>query len=273
MYHVHIPLMGRPVNHLGDMLRAWRVKDRLSQMALALDAGVSPRHLSFIETGRSRPSPEVLLSIAERLNIPLRVRNELLQAAGYAPQFPETDWDAPDIASVRVALQRLLDAHNPYPGVALDRQWNVVLSNSAAKSMVQSLPPHVLSPSLNMFRASLHPHGFASRTVNFPEWGSYLLAELDRLVAASSDAGMLALQAEIEMYPNVIALKKRRGNKAHDRPALLIPCILEHGDVQLSLFTTLATIGSPRDVTLAELTVELFYPADEATALALRGLT
>ncbi|MBC8086533.1 MAG: helix-turn-helix transcriptional regulator [Phycisphaerae bacterium] len=263
--------MGRPVNTLGDMLRAWRVKDRLSQMALALDAGVSPRHLSFIETGRSRPSPEVLLSIAERLNIPLRVRNELLQAAGYAPQFAETDWDAPDIASVRIALQRLLDAHDPFPGVALDRAWNVVLSNAAAARMVASLPVHVLTPSINMFRASLHPHGFAARTVNFAEWGSYLLTELDRLVAASSDPAMIALQAEVAGYPNVRALRKRQGNSPPARPALLIPCILQHGDMQLSLFTTLATVGSPRDITLAELTVELFYPADEVTAAVLRG--
>lgn len=271
MQYPHIPLMGRPVNTLGDMLRAWRVKDRLSQMALALDAGVSPRHLSFIETGRSRPSPEVLLSIAERLNIPLRVRNELLQAAGYAPQFPETDWDAPDIATVRAALQRLLDAHDPYPGVALDREWNVVLFNSAAARMMASLPEHVKSPAVNMFRASLHPHGFASRTVNFAEWGNYLLTELDRMAAASSDPAMVALHSEIAAYPNVRALRKRSGNGASPRPALLIPCILQHGDVQLSLFTTLATVGSPRDITLAELTVELFYPADEATAQLLRG--
>ncbi len=281
---------------LGDMLRDWRVKRHRSQLALALESGVSARHLSFIETGRSRPSPDVILALAEQLAIPLRVQNDLLQAGGYAPRFSETPLAAPDLAAVRDAMQRLLHAHDPYPGVALDREWNVVLANRAAQRMVALLPAHLTSPSLNMFRASLHPAGFAAITTNFAAWGSYLVTELERLVASSADVRLAALFEEVSAYPNVRTLMRRGassrstssratssrsdtshpamedGASAHQAtPALLVPCELVLHGVPLSMFTTLATLGSPRDITLAELTVELFYPSDERTAAALRS--
>jgi transcriptional regulator with XRE-family HTH domain len=262
------PPRSRPPD-VGSLLRAWRGKRRLSQLALALDAGVSARHLSFVETGRARPSAELLLALAERLNVPLRERNQLLEAAGFAPRYSETGWSSPDLRAVHEGLQRLLDAHDPYPGVALDRQWNVVLANAAAVRMVALLPEHLSRPALNMFRASLHPEGFASITANFDEWGRYLVGELERLAAASLDAGVAALLDEVSGYPNVRALRARPAPPAP--PALLVPCVLRHRGRELSLFTTLATFGSPRDVTLAELTVELFYPADDDTAAALRA--
>jgi transcriptional regulator with XRE-family HTH domain len=256
---------------VGELIRAWRTKRRLSQLTLALDIGVSARHLSFVETGRARPSPELLLSMSEHLDVPLRERNAMLLAAGYAPRFPETSMSSPDMASVQGALQRLLDAHDPYPGVALDRHWTVVRANQAARKMVAALPPFLTQPHLNIFRASLHPEGFAALTVNFDEWGSYLLDELQRLVAATTDPDMQKLAEEIAQYPNVAALKARRTAGMAPGNPLLVPCVMNIGGQHLSLFTTLATFGSPRDVTLAELTVELFYPADKASEELLRA--
>lgn len=257
-----------PARGAGELLRAWRSRRRLSQLALALDAGISARHLSFVETGRARPSAELLLALAETLALPLRSRNELLVAAGFAPRYSDSGLGAPDLAAVRGALQRLLDVHDPWPGVALDRQWNVVLANAAAGRLAAQLPPFLHAPQLNMFRAGLHPQGFAGHTVNFGDWGRYLLGELQRLADTGLDAAATALLDEVAAYPTVQALRS-----VAPGPAVgpLVHCVLELDGERLSLFTTLAVFGSPRDVTLAELTVELFYPADEATATALRA--
>ncbi|MFT4196254.1 helix-turn-helix domain-containing protein [Ottowia sp.] len=255
------------------MLRAWRERRHLSQMALALDVGVSPRHLSFVETGRARPSPELLLSMSEHLAVPLRERNDLLLAAGYAPRYAETPLDAPGLQAVRAALERLLAAHDPYPGVALDRHWNVVLANAAATRMLGLLPPQLAAAPVNMLRASLHPEGFAALTLNFAEWARHLLHELERARAASGDPALAALAHEVAGYPNVAALRAAAPPRPGYPESLLIPCVLTDGQGgRLSMFTTQATFGSPRDVTLAELTVELFYPADAATEAALRAL-
>lgn len=255
-------------NGAGAILRAWRSRRRLSKLALALEAGVSARHLSFVENGRARPSAELLLALADTLDLPLRSRNELLVAAGHAPRYPQTDLAAPHLADVRRALQRLLDVHDPWPGVALDRHWNVVLANGAARRLVAALPAFLREPAPNMFRASLHPQGFAAATANFDEWGRYLFGELQRLAESGVDADAAALLDEVGAYPNVQALGA--GPAPPAAPAVLVPCVLDIGGARLSLFTTLAVFGAPRDVTLAELTVELFYPADEATAAALR---
>lgn len=257
---------------VGLLLRGWRERRKLSQMALALDVGVSPRHLCFVETGRSRPSAELLLSMSEHLDVPLRQRNELLLAAGYAPRYQERGLDAPDLAAVRGALQRLLDVHDPYPGVALDGRFNVVLANAAAGRLAALLPPELATP-LNMFRASLHPKGFAARTSNFGEWGRHLLRELAWLRANTGDAAIAALADEVMGYPNVAALLAQDQPPPDPAHAVLLPCILELGGQRLSLFTTRANLGTPRDVTLDELTVELFYPADAATEAALRAPT
>jgi len=244
---------------------------RLSQLALALDSGVSARHLSFVETGRARASAELLGALAETLSLPMRARNELLQAGGFAPQFSETVLAAPSMTSVRSAMERMLAAHDPYSGVALDRAWNVVLANSSAQRMMSMLPAFLASPAPNMFRAGLHPQGFAAHTANFGEWGRYLLRELDRLAEASADPAVRALREEILAYPNVQQLLARETSVHMSSNDVLVPCILDIGGARLSMFTTLATLGSPRDVTLAELTVELFYPADDATASVLFG--
>ncbi|EWS54011.1 MULTISPECIES: helix-turn-helix domain-containing protein [unclassified Methylibium] len=268
----HRPSMGPPRHDrlIGPALRAWRDKRRLSQLALALDVGVSTRHLSFVETGRSRPSAELVMALAERLELPLRERNELLLAAGFAPRFPETPLSSPDLDGVQRALRRLLDAHDPYPGVALDRHWNVVLANAAAARLVAALPDALRKPSVNMIRAGLHPQGFAAVTANFDEWGRHLVTELAQLAESSADATLAALLAEVSAYPNVRALLARPAAPVPTEHRLLLPCVFDLGGTRLTFFTTLARLGSPRDVTLSELSVELFYPADGATEKALR---
>jgi len=240
-------------------------------MDLALDVGVSPRHLSFVETGRSRPSPELVLALADRLEVPLRESNALLLAAGYAPRYPETALDAPAMGRVHAALQRLLDTHDPYPGVVIDRRWNVVLTNRAAGALVEGLPAHLLGPPLNIFRVCLHPEGLAAATRNFSEWASYLLGQLHRLVATTTDPVLARLEQEVRAYPNVHALDEDSLWSGWDDPALLVPLRVESDGGELSLFTTLTTFGTPRDITLAELSVELFFPADDATDRLLRA--
>ncbi|MFZ6653745.1 helix-turn-helix domain-containing protein [Undibacterium sp. TJN19] len=260
---------------IGELIRECRNQRKLSQMDLALDIAISPRHLSFVETGRSRPSAELLMTIASQLDVPLRARNTWLLAAGYAPRYTEQGLDSARMVQVRAAVQRLLDTHDPYPGVALDRHWNVVLHNHAAARLMGLLPAELTLGGINIFRASLHPQGFAAYTKNFNEWGGYLLQVLQRLMLSARDEALTALAQEVYAYPNVIALKEHTTvdavNGIKNEPALLVPCILElHGHV-LSLFTTLTTFGSPRDITLHELCVELFYPSDEKTGQFLKA--
>jgi len=257
----------------GPLLREWRGRRRRSQMDLALEAGVSPKHLSFVETGRSRPSPELLLTLARHLDVPLRERNSLLLAAGYAPRYHETAIDDPASQHVRASLERLLRTHDPYPGVVLNRRWDIVLANDAALKMVGSVPEELMQPVPNVFRFSLHPAGVAAITLNFDEWGTYLIGQLRRLVASTGDADLAALEAEVLAYPNVVELLARTDSGGDDEPPLLVPCRLLVGGAELSLFTTLTTFGTPRDITLDELAVELFFPADDATEAILRGTT
>ncbi|CAM5782625.1 MAG: helix-turn-helix transcriptional regulator [Burkholderiales bacterium] len=262
---------GAARREVGPLLRAWRERRKLSQMALALDVGVSPRHLSFVETGRSRPSAELLLSMSEHLAVPLRQRNELLLAAGYAPRYSETRLDAPGLDAVRSALQRLLDAHEPYPGLALDRCGNVVLANAAAQRMTALLPPALRQPTLNIYRASLHPEGFAAATHNFADWARHLVQDLGWLGESTGDAELAALAEEVLAYPNVAALMASPPPAPDGTDGLVLTCELQIGEQRLTLFTARAAIGAPRDVTLAELTLELFYPADVASEALLRA--
>ncbi len=238
-------------------------------MDLALEVGVSPRHLSFVETGRSKPSPELVLALADRLEVPLRERNTFLLAAGYAPRYTERSIDDPSMHRVRASLQRMLDAHDPYPGVVIDRQWNVVLANAAAGALTAALPPQLLAPTLNVYRICLHPEGLAARTLNFAEWADYLLHQLRRSIVLTGDRELEQLYDEVRSYENVAALAARPSSAA-DEPPLLVPFRMAFGDHELSLFTTLTTFGTPRDVTLDELAVELFFPADDQSEAMLR---
>jgi transcriptional regulator with XRE-family HTH domain len=253
------------------LVRDWRVRRRRSQLELAHAVGVSPRHLSFVETGRSKPSPELLLALAEGLDVPLRERNTLLVAAGYAPRYRETALDDAAMSRARSALQRLLDTHDPYPGVVIDRQWNVVLANRAAGLLTSALPAELVGPPLNVFRACLHPDGLARQTQNFDEWATYLVNQLHRTALLTDDAELNRLAIEIDEYPNVTEVRERRRDAGFDEPALLVPLRLDVGGVDLSLFTTLTTFGTPQDITLSELSVELFFPADDESDAWLRA--
>ena len=250
----------------GALLRDWRQRRNRSQMDLALDTGVSTRHLSFVETGRSKASPELLLALADRLEVPLRERNALLLAAGYAPRYQQTRLDDPAMTQVRAAMQRMLALHDPYPGIVIDQSWNVVLANEAAGRLASALPPELAGPPLNVFRACLHPDGLARSTLNFPEWATYLLGQLHRLNLLTADPAVAELADEVRGYPNVAALGDWHSAARWPGPALLVPWRVVLGGAELSMFITLTVFGAPHDVTLAELAVELFYPADEKTA-------
>lgn len=256
---------------VGPLVKEWRARRRRSQMDLAHEIGVSPRHLSFVETGRSTPSPELVLALAEGLDVPLRERNTLLLAAGYAPRYAERSLEDPSMDAVRASLQRMLEAHDPFPGVVIDRAWNVVLANGAAVALIDGLPDHVVGPTLNVYRVCLHPDGLASRTRNLGEWAAYLVRTLRRSVVLTGDPGLQAILDEVVAYPNIARLVAEPASTGWDEPPLLVPLEVELGGQALSLFTTLTTFGTPRDVTLDELAVELFFPADDASRAALLG--
>ena len=253
---------------VGPLLREWRDRRHRSQMDLALDVGVSTRHLSFVETGRARPSAELVIALAEGLDVPLRERNTLLLAAGYAPRYAERSLDEPEMAQAQAAIQRILDAHDPYPGVLLDRRWDVVGANVGALALLEGLPAELLEPPLNVFRLSLHPEGLAARTRNLADWAGYVLWQLDRTVALTADPSVILLAEEVRGYPNVAALPPTT-REAPTQPVLSVE--LDSPAGPLSLFTTLTSFGTPQDITLDELEIELFYPADETTAEALRA--
>lgn len=255
----------------GQLIRYWRRRRHLSQLALALDVGVSTRHLSFIENAKSRPSADMLLALAERLDVPLRERNHILMAGGHAPTFTQRALQSPDMQAVRVALTRLLDAHHPYPGFALDRQWNVVQANRAGMALAELLPASLREPALNVYRASLHPEGLARFTVNFAQWARHLLHNLRTAIDGSGDTDLQQLEAEVLGYPNVQAALASRGDShSAGNQTLLVPCVLDLPMGRLSLFTTLTAFGTPQDITLQELCIELFYPADAETEALLR---
>jgi transcriptional regulator with XRE-family HTH domain len=256
---------------VGDLIKDWRTRRRRSQMDLALDAGVSTRHLSFVETGRARPSPELVLSLAHHLDVPLRERNSLLLAAGYAPRFSQTPIDDPSMHRVRASMQRLLDAHDPYPGVVIDRQWNVVLTNRAAMGLTDGVDPTLLGPPMNVYRLCLHPDGLAARTTNFTDWAAYLLQQLRRSITLSGDPALQAILDEVMAYPNVARIAPLAEIAAWEDPPLLVPFRFETPLGEISLFTTITTFGTPLDVTIDEIAVELFFPSDDASDTLLRA--
>lgn len=252
-------------------MRDWRDRRGRSQLDMSIDVGVSTRHLSFVENGRSRPSPELVLAVAEHLDVPLRERNTMLLAAGFAPRYPERELADVAMRRISVSLQRMLDLHDPYPGVVIDRQWNVLLTNHAVDALTAGLPDHVLAPTPNVFRMCMHPDGLAAATVNFEEWATYLLRQLRRTIVLTGDAGLIALESEVHAYPNVARVLRRAATDAGDEVRILVPFVVSTHGAELSFFTTLTTIGTPLDVTLDELAIELFFPADDTTEAALRA--
>ncbi len=255
---------------VGELLAEWRHRRHRSQLDLASEVGVSTRHLSYVETGRSRPSPEMVITLSDHLDVPLRDRNAMLLAAGYAPRYTQSSFDDLSMQVVRRSLQRMLDAHDPYPGVVVDQRWNVVLANAAALVLIDGLPIELLQPQLNVFRVCLHPDGLAGRTINFEDWAAYLLGQIRRTIQLTRDDELIALEREVLAYPNVIELKDPDPGSHEDDPPLLVPFVLDTANACWSMFTTLTTFGTPRDVTLDELCVELFFPADDATEVLMR---
>ena len=256
--------------HTGSLLRDWRERRSLSQLALASRSAVSTRHLSFIETGKSRPSREMILHLAERLDVPLRERNRLLLAGGYAPIFDERPLESGEMAAVRDALERLLEAHLPYPAIVVDRRWDVVLRNEAAGAFLAGVAPALLEPPVNGLRIALHPDGMAPAIVNFAEWSAHILARLDRTITLTGDPELRTLRDELAAYPGVADPSVlRRTGPADD---VMLTLQLRGPTGNLSLFATQTVFGTPTDITLAELSIEAFYPADGATASALAAM-
>lgn len=250
---------------VGDLLREWRQRRRVSQLDLAGDAEISTRHLSFIETGRSTPSRDVIMRLAEQLEVPLRARNALLTAAGYAPVFNERPLDDPALALARQAIERLLAAHEPFPAIAIDRHWSLVAGNHAATAMMMGAAPELLRPPINVLRLSLHPRGLAPSIENLDEWRTHILGRLRRQVEVSADPVLASLLKELSDLPH------GRGSSAtaHDYAGVLVPLRFVTGAGVLSFFSTTTIFGTPVDITLSEIALESFFPADTATAEAL----
>ncbi len=252
---------------VGDLLREWRRRRRRSQMDLALDAGISTRHLSFVETGRSRPSADMVLRLAEELGVPLRDRNDLLLAAGYAPVYRRRPLDDPEMEPIRAALQVVLDGHAPNPALAVDQGWNLVGANDALALITDGVAAELLEPPVNVLRVALHPRGLAPRIANLTEWRGHLLERLGRQVALSADPDLAALLEELEALPG------GDGDRPPADPAtaLVVPLRMRDADGrELTFVSTVTTFGTALDLTAAELSVESFFPADAATAEALR---
>ena len=254
------PTAGRPV---GALLREWRERRRLSQLDLSIQAEVSTRHLSFVETGRSQPTADMILRLAERLDVPLRDRNALLLAGGYAPAFKERALDEPALAAVRTALRQVLAGHEPYPAVVVNRWWELVDGNASVALLTAGAAGWLLEPPVNVLRLSLHPDGMAPRIANLAQWRSHLLGGLQRQIQATGDERLAELHEELLGYP---------GGHAGARAAtdVVVPLRYRSGERELSFFSITAIFGTPMDVTVEELAIESFYPADEATATALR---
>ena len=255
---------------IATLLREWRERRRMSQLDLALGAGVSARHMSFVETGRSRPSAEMVMQLAEYLDVPLRDRNALLLAAGYAPAFAQRDLADPEMGPLRDAIARVLRGHEPYPAVVVDRHWGLVAGNAAVPLLTAGVAEHLLEPPVNVLRLSLHPEGLAPRITNLGEWRAHLLDRLGRQAVASGDPALFALHEELAGYPG------GGGGHSVDLEAgeIAVPLRIRAGDggPELSFLSTATTFGTAIDVTVSELSVESFFPADEATVRALRVL-
>jgi transcriptional regulator with XRE-family HTH domain len=254
-------------SEIGSLLRRWRESKHLTQLQLALDAGVSARHLSFVETGRSRPGREMLLRIGEQVGVPFRERNRMLLAGGFAPAFPERPWDDPDLAPVRDALDLVLSSHEPYPAVAVDRVWNMVAANSGMLALLEGIEiaPELLEPPINVLRIGLHPRGMAPLMVNIGDWHAHWIRHLEHQVATTGDERLASLLDEIGSYP--VAVAERDATAGIAAEEMLGPVRMRTPRLgELSFFGMFANFDTPFEVTTSELAVELLFPADAATA-------
>ena len=259
-------LQAQPV---GQLLRAWRQRRRMSQLDLAGEANISTKHLSFVETGRAQPSRELLLELAEQLDVPLRERNILLTAAGYAPVFGERPLDNPALQAARQVIDLLLAGHEPYPALALDRHWTLVAANRAVAPLLAGVDATLLRPPVNVLRLSLHPQGLAPRIVNFAEWRAHLLARLRHQIELTADARLIDLLTELRAYPTPARDQARSTMPDRDYAGIAVPLRLQTQQGTLAFLSTTTVFGTPVDITLAELALESFFPANAATAAIL----
>ncbi|MGW0911289.1 helix-turn-helix domain-containing protein [Streptomyces sp. NPDC002784] len=255
---------------VGPLLRAWREQRRVSQLELALRADSSARHISFIETGRSRPSEEMVLRLAEHLDVPVRERNALLLAAGYAPHYPETPLDDPALDAVRQGMERLIQGYEPYPAIVVDAMYNVLAANRGILMLLDGIPEHLLAPPLNAMRLTLHPEGLAPRIRNLREWRGHLLEQMQRQIALHRSQPLRRLYEEVAAYP--VPEEDPSEEPAEPVPYFALPLQIEHGGRTLSFISSISTFNTPMDVTVAELAIETLLPADPATVKYLQGL-
>jgi transcriptional regulator with XRE-family HTH domain len=260
------PTVQSPQRPVGELLRQWRERRRLSQLELALQAEVSTRHLSFVETGRSAPSRAMVLHLAEELELPLRERNQMLMAAGYAPIYSESTLAADSMAAVRTAIRQLLASHEPYPALVVDGAWTIVDANASVALFMRGISDDLLAPPVNALRLSLHPDGLAPRIVNHGEWRAHILARLRHQLDRSGDERLARLYDELRVYP---CADPRPEVELPGPGAVIVPLRLRDGERQLAFLSTTAVFGTPLDITVAELAIESFFPADAETAAAL----
>jgi transcriptional regulator with XRE-family HTH domain len=271
-------LLGPPPPHthpsapspFGERLRHWRQRRRLSQLDLAHVADVSTRHLSYVETGRASPSRDLVLRLLNRLDIPMRERNALLVAAGFAPMYRESSLDAPDMTAARAAVQRILDSHEPWPALAMDRHWNLVMSNRMVPLLLAGISPERLQPPINVLRLSLHPQGLASRIGNLNQWREHLFERLRQQIHTTGDDTLAALLAELKAYPGQDSAKALALPGEHH--GVLMPFRFDTPQGTLHLVSTTTVFGSPVDITLQELAMETFFPMDDASAALLHSM-
>lgn len=255
-------ITAEPTRTVGDLFREWRQRRGVSQLALALRANVSARHLSFVETGRARPSREMVLRLAEQLAVPLRQRNSLLLAAGYAPAFRERALDDPALSGAREAVERLLAGHEPYPALAVDCRWNVLLANRSVAPLLRGVDASLVGQRMNAVRLALHPKGLAPRIANFAEWRHHVLDRVQRQFDVTGDAELGALIEEVLTYP----APRERFTMLNGDARVVVPLRLLTEAGPLNLISTTMVFGTALDVTLSELAIETFFPADRATA-------
>jgi transcriptional regulator with XRE-family HTH domain len=264
--------MGTRDQPVGDLLREWRQRRRKSQLNLALDAGISARHISFLETGRSTPSREMVLHLAEELEVPLRERNSLLVAAGYAPIFHERNLQDPALRVARKAIELVLEAQKPYPAFAIDRHWTIVASNRAIPELYVGISDVLLRQPVNALRLSLHPDGLASRIANFDEWRAHVLGRLRRQIDLTADPALKDLLSELSNYPAPKASVSKAPARDGEYTSLVAPLNIVVNGTILAFFSTTTIFGTPVDITLSEIAIESFFPADAATAEAVTRL-
>ena len=261
-----------PRGRVGQQLRSWRERRRVSQLDLSLQAGISARHLSFVETGRSSPSSGLILRLAEELDVPLRDRNALLLAGGFAPAYPEHGLGAPSLGAVTEAMRQVINAHMPNPALAVDGHWELIDANGALAALIEGATPDLLEPPVNVLRLSLHPEGIAPRIVNLGQWRQHVLSRVRRQADRTGDPFLGELHAELRGYPGDGTGPVGRDSEPAGAGDVVVPMRIRVAGDELSFLSTTTIFGSALDITVAELAIESFYPLDGQTAAAMRAL-